>query len=378
MPQQERKWGESPWRPQRFAVQPLTASPVDVIVVGGGLTGVAAALRLARAGLRTVVLEAGRFGDGASGRTGGIVLEGTAWGPGEGVTRCVPELDQLVRDEALDCDLEIPGCWEIDHRDGAAAEQLPWRDGATTIRIVRTVAGGVVDPLALLAGLAQRAAAAGAILHEYARVTRIVADKSVAVEAAGITLRARYLVIATNAWTGALLPAIRPTRAALTFACATSALDASTLAAIGLNPGLPFYTVDLPYLWGRLTRERRLIMGAGLIWGSADELETLDVSSGEAAAVLEHLEARVRRLNPALHDVQIDRRWAGPIAIPDGQAPQIGRLAQASNIFVASGYAGHGVALSVAAGTLVACAIIEGASLPRWTDPAKQIGKAKD
>lgn len=356
-------------------MQPFKASPADVIVVGGGLTGAAAALRLARAGLHTILLEAGRFGDAASGRTGAIVLEGTAWGPREGASRCIPDLEQLVRDEGIDCDLEVTGCWEIEHGEGNDDCRLPWLDGETPIRIARTVAGGVIDPLALLAGLANRAAEAGARLHEHARVTHVVADGSPAVEVLGATLRARHLIIAANAWTGALLPAIRPTRAALTFACATAPLDAPTLAAIGLNPGLPFYTIDLPYLWGRLTRERRLIMGAGLLWGSADELEALDVRRGEAAAILEQLEARVRRLNSALRDVRIEYRWAGPIAIPDGQAPQIGRLAQAPNLFVASGYAGHGVALSVAAGTLVARAIIEDAPLPRWADPVKQDGK---
>ena len=162
----------------------------------------------------------------------------------------------------------------------------------------------------------------------------------------------------------------RPTRAALTYALATAPLNDRTLTAIGLGSGMPFYTIDLPYLWGRLTADRRLIMGAGLIWGSADELETLDINEGESRALLERLEARIRMLNPALEAVSVTHRWAGPIAIPDGQAPQIGRLAGASNIFVASGYAGHGVALSVTAGRLVARAIIEGASLPRWADPS--------
>ncbi|HTW87870.1 MAG TPA: FAD-dependent oxidoreductase [Candidatus Binataceae bacterium] len=373
MAEQLRRWGEQPWRAESFAVRPFKAEPADVIVVGGGLTGAAAALRLARAGLRTVLLEAGRFGDAASGRTGGIVLEGTAWGPREGANRCVPDLEKLVRDESIDCDLEVAGCWEIDHRKGS--DQLPWLDGETPIRIARIVAGGVVNPLALLAGLANRAAESGAMLHEHARVTRVLTDSSPAVEAAGVTLRTRHLVIAANAWTSALVPAIRPTRAALTFAIATAPLDTPTLAAIGLNPGLPFYTIDLPYLWGRLTRERRLIMGAGLLWGSADELEALDVCQGEAAAILERLETRVRRLNPALRDVRVEYRWAGPIAIPDGQAPQIGRLAGAPDIFVASGYAGHGVALSVTAGTLLARAIIEAAPLPRWAEPAKSGGK---
>lgn len=370
MPNAIRRWGDQPWQPRHFEVRPLDRAPAEVIVVGGGLTGAAAALFTARAGMRTILLEAGRFGDAASGRTGAIVLEGTAWGIREGASQCVPDLQRLVAAEAIDCDLEINGCWEIEHREGTGARRLPWRDGELPIRIARTVAGGVVDPVALLAGLANRAVAAGAMLHENARVTKIIAGETPAVEAAGFTFAARSLVIATNAWTGALLPAIRPTRAALTYALATAPLDESTLAAIALNPGLPFYTVDLPYLWGRLTVDRRLIMGAGLVWGSADELEALDVSEGESRAVLERLEARVRKLNPALGAIQITHRWAGPIAIPDGQAPQIGRLPGSSNIFIASGYAGHGVALSVTAGTLVARAIIEGASLPRWANPS--------
>jgi gamma-glutamylputrescine oxidase len=364
-----RRWGGQPWRPQRFAVQPLRGGSADAIVVGGGLTGAAAALFIARAGMRTILLEARRFGDAASGRTGGIVLEGTAWGARDGANRCVPDLQKVIADEAIDCDLEINGCWEIDHRkDGG--KRLPWRDGESPIRIVRTVAGGIVDPLAMLAGLANRAAAAGAILHEDARVTRVVAGESPAVEVAGVRLAARYVVIAANAWTPALVPGIRATRAALTYALATAPLEESTLAAIDLNLGLPFYTVDLPYLWGRLTADRQLIMGAGLVWGTADELESLDIDEGESRAVLDRLEARVRLLNPALASVRITHRWAGPIAIPDGQAPQIGRLSDASNIFVASGYAGHGVALSVTAGRLIARAIIEGTSVPRWADPS--------
>jgi glycine/D-amino acid oxidase-like deaminating enzyme len=374
MPARERLWGEPPWPPQSFRVHPLRGAPAETIVVGGGLTGAAAALWLARAGRRTLLLEAGRFGDGASGRTGGIVLEGTAWGARAGANRCVPELQRLVDTERIECALEIGGCWEIEHREGAGDDRLPWRDGASAIRIARRVAGGVVDPLALLAGLANRAADAGALLHQHARATRIVAGAKPSVEVGGLTLEAREVVVATNAWTGLLLPGIRPTRAALTFAIASAPLGDATLRAIGLDPPVPFYTIDLPYLWGRLTADRRLIMGAGLIWDDAGALETMDVSEGEGRAVLDRLEERVRRLHPALAEVRFEHRWAGPIAIPDGQAPQIGRLGAESNLFVASGYAGHGVALSVAAGTMVARAILEDAPLPEWSDPRLRRG----
>ena len=56
---------------------------VDVLVVGGGFTGLSAATHLAARGVRVAVLEAHRFGDGASGRNGGQLGTGQRWWPEE-------------------------------------------------------------------------------------------------------------------------------------------------------------------------------------------------------------------------------------------------------------------------------------------------------
>jgi len=74
----------------------------------------------------------------------------------------------------------------------------------------------------------------------------------------------------------------------------------------------------------------------------------------------------VRILNPALGEVRFSSRWAGPIAIPDGVVPLLGRLPNARSVIVAGGYAGQGVALSVRAGELVASAIVKNKPLPSW------------
>ena len=79
-------------------------------------------------GIRAVLFEAGLIGDGASGRTGGLVLEGTAAGILDRVEACVPGLKRLVDEEEIDCDLQLPGCWEITHKTGAPARKLPWSD----------------------------------------------------------------------------------------------------------------------------------------------------------------------------------------------------------------------------------------------------------
>ena len=368
----QRRWGEAPWRGEEVPTRPLESSVPDVAVVGGGFTGASTAYQLARRGLQVVLLEADRIGNGASGRTGGLVLEGTARGIREGVEACVPGLERVVRKARIDCKLRVDGCWEIAHRaarnEGSA---LPWRDGGSPISVANTVAGGTVEPMALLTGLARAAAGAGAVIHEHARVSRIVPGERAVVEVDGVDIRARLVVVALNAWTTALLPAVRPMQSALTIACATMVLEPQQLQEIGLAGGIPFYTIDTPYLWGRLVGDGRIVFGAGLAFGSPDELESLDLDVPEVRSQFTRLENRVRRLNPALKHVDFSARWAGPIAFTDDMRPILGRLPDAPQIFVAGAYAGHGVALSVKAGELIALAIAEDRPLPGWGSPVR-------
>ena len=62
----------------------------EAAVVGGGTAGLAAALHLARAGTETVLFEAGRLGEGATGRSDGQVLLAT----GEHPSRLVGQLGE--------------------------------------------------------------------------------------------------------------------------------------------------------------------------------------------------------------------------------------------------------------------------------------------
>ena len=362
-----RPWGEPPWpRMEVAAARPVETSAPEVAIIGGGFTGMSAAYYLARHGIRAVVLEAERLGDGASGRTGGIVLEGTARGIIEGADRCVPTLERLVREARINCDLRLPGCWEIEHSDDAKEGALPWKDAGHGVRIVRTVAGGTVEPMALLVGLATAAVDAGAIFHERARVRRLVIAPRPVLEVEGAVVQPRIVIVAVNAWTSYLLPSARQVQSALTFACATEPLSDSVLHDIGLGLAIPFYTVDTPYLWGRQTHDRRMIFGAGLVYRTPQELEQLELDAAEPAAALARLEARIRRLHPALSNKPITHRWAGPIGIPQGLEPLIGSLPRAPGILLAGGYAGHGVALSIRMGEYLAQNIVEGKPFPPW------------
>ena len=182
----------------------------------------------------------------------------------------------------------------------------------------------------------------------------------------GAAIAPRFVIVGVNAWMKPLLPNLPQLSSALTFACVTQSLDASTMREIGLAAGIPFYTLDLPYLWGRQLDNRQVMFGAGLFVAPPEELERADIETGEPAAILARLQARIRKLNPALSDVPFVAGWCGPIAFPHHHAPLIGHLPGSPSILFAGGYAGHGVALSVWAGEQMAAAIAQGASLPSW------------
>jgi gamma-glutamylputrescine oxidase len=361
-----RPWGEPLWRRRSVSAAEALPSAVDVAIVGAGLTGVSAAWHLARRGVRPILLEAGLFGDGASGRTGGIVLEGTAAGIREGAEDCVDSLARLVDELGIECDLRLPGCWEIEHRSSRGPDALPWNDGGLSIRVARTVKGGSVDPIALLTGLAEAAVGAGASIYEKTRVTDIILGPQPILEINEQTIRANHVIVAINAWTAALIPGLPRIHSALTFACATEPLGEMVLREIGLGARMPFYTVDTPYLWGRVVADDSLILGAGLAYEAPDSLERLAIDTHDPRTTLARLENRVGRLHPALAEVRIAAGWMGPIAFTDDGLPLLGRDPEAPAVLVAGAYAGHGVALGVHAGMLMARAVIDNAPLPKW------------
>lgn len=362
-------WGLPPWPRRHLESLPLRSSTPTVAIVGAGLTGLSAAYHLALRNIDCVVLEAGAIGDGASGRTGGLVLEGTAHGILEGTANCVAGLKSLVEREAIDCDLQLPGCWLIEHQPAAGIyASLPWTDDGHPIRIAGTVPGGKVEPFALLAGLAQRAVARGAIIHEYARVDRLRVAGTPLLVAGGYEIQPQWVVIAANAWIADLVEPRQALSSALTFVCRTQPFDEATLSAIGLEAGIPFYTLDFPYLWGRTCGDRSVVFGAGLTHGTPDRLEQAAIDTGEPAAALFRLERRVRSLHPALADVRLTERWCGPVAFTQDMRPLIGYAPTSRNVLIAGGYAGHGVALSVWAGELMAAIIAGERQPPSWGD----------
>jgi len=369
------KWGKSPWRWTSPGAHSKVPPRADFVIIGGGFSGLSAAAWLGRIAPRKkiVLLEADKIGSGASGRTGGMTLAETAGGDLPGLGDVLGGFSHILRELRIACDLLSHGAWEVGRKKGRKHSEISWTDSGR-LRVVDEVPGGTVDPGKLLGGLARAAAAAKVTILEGRAVTALKHGKETRVALGGIEIRAGSVLIATNAQSLELGGLQHRAVPKLTMAVATEPLSARVVKEIGMASRRPFYTVDLPYLWGRLTRHDRAIFGAGLItvrdW---EELHSLDVAAGQTAALLEGLKVRVRSLHPALRSVKFSHAWGGPILLTEKARPiftrvRMGKARARRTVIYLGGYNGHGVALSVYLGRWAAEAMLGKRRLPEWND----------
>ncbi len=373
-------WGRPPWqidfRPRSRSLPRAT----DYAIVGGGFTGLAAAAWLRHlAPKKTVsILEARRIGAGSSGRTGGIALGETAAGDLPGLGDVLGGLPEILGALRVDCEFEAGGVYELTHRPGAkrrSAKGAPifWAD-AGGLRVAEEVPGGSVNPGKLVSGLGRAAQRLGAIIFENAPVEKIEYGELVELVVNGRVIRAAQVLVATNAMSLELSGLAERAEPKFTLAVATRPLTTGQLEALGLGMRRPFYTVDLPYLWGRVLATNSVIFGSGLVhlkdWR---ELEEISMGEGEAGELARRLKGRVRRLHPVLGEVEFSHTWGGPMLIGEGWRPVFARHPRTGNVLVLGAYSGHGVALSVYLGRWAAEVMAVGRELPRWNERREPI-----
>src|SRR5579862_4505148 len=361
-------WGAPPWHID-FTVRTKPVPPsVDFAIVGGGFTGLAAAAWLRRLAPEksVAVFEADRIGAGASGRTGGMALAESAAGDLPGLGNVLGGLERILAELDIDCDLSLPGALEIGRGKGLAHSPIQWNDSGT-LRVMKKVPGGTLDPGKLVAGLARAADACGATILEGRPVTQIEWQQRTVGHAGGSQCSAGKILFATNALALELTALAGRAEPKLTLAVLTEPMNEKRLEAIGLAGGNPFYTVDLPYLWGRCRRDGSVIFGAGLV--DADDsrdLRQIDITTGGARNLFESIERRIHNLHPELREIGITHRWGGPILFRENWRPVFMPHPQSRNAIVLGAYAGHGVALSAYLGAWAAEALLGRRKLPSW------------
>jgi glycine/D-amino acid oxidase-like deaminating enzyme len=366
-------WGNSPWSIDFQPVRAAMPAETDFAVVGGGFSGLSAAAWLRRfAPEKTVVLfESALVGAGSSGHTGGMVLADTAAGdlPGLGdvLTGFISILDELQ----VDCDLALPGVYEIGRSGGLPDSPISWSDSGL-VRAMKQVPGGMIDPGKMVSGLAHAAEKIGAQIFENVSVDEIDFTNPVLLRFHGGQLRARKVLLATNGMSLDLSGLAGSGQTKFTLAVATESLNSEQLKSLGLASEKPFYTIDFPYLWGRILRSGGVVFGGGLVhMNDWRELLSLDIGSGQAAELIMRLESRVRGLHPALQNVRFENRWGGPILIANQWRPVFAQHPRSPHTVVLGGYSGHGVAQSVYLGRWAAEVLCGKRSLPEWNAAAE-------
>jgi glycine/D-amino acid oxidase-like deaminating enzyme len=361
-------WGNPPWTIDFDSTARALPSEADFAIVGGGFGGLSAAARLRQVhpDKTTVVFEADSVGAGSSGYTGGMTLAESAAGDLPGLGDVLEGFVEIQHDLKIECDLKLPGVWELGRKKVKKDSPISWNDSGT-LGVVNDAPGGTVDPGKLLSGLAQTSQRLGAVIFEHARVEKISYEPPLELEVSGKRIRAGQVLIATNAESLELSDLSGGAEPKFTLALATAPLTDAQLTEVGLSTHQPFYTVDMPYLWGRSLHGNQVIFGSGLVhlehWS---ELLNLNISSGEAAGLMRLLESRVRSLHPMLENVQFTNRWGGPILIADQMTPVFRHHLKSKNIVVLGGYSGHGVALSVYLGRWAADVLAGKRKLPSW------------
>ncbi len=363
------RWGNSPWSLDFQPAQKSIPSEADFAVVGAGFSGLSAAswLRKYAPDKSVVVFESTEIGAGSSGHTGGMVLAETAAGDLPGLGDVLGGFSAILKELDVNCDLKMPGVFEIGRTGGLPDSPISWSDSGR-VRAVNHVPGGMIDPGKMVSGLARAAERSGAQILENTSIEEIAFGDSVCLRFSGGQLCARKVLIATNGMSLELSNLTSRAETRFTLAVATEPLSAGQLESVGLASEKPFYTVDFPYLWGRILRSGGVVFGCGLVsmedWR---ELLSLDIGVGKPAELIARLESRIRGLHPALQNVGFTNRWGGPILIANEWRPVFAQHPRSPNAVVLGAFSGHGVAQSAYLGRWAAEVLCERKSLPDWS-----------
>jgi len=358
------------------------AQQADVCVIGGGFTGLSAALSLAEKGLDVVLLEAERVGFGASGRCGGLVGSGQRMDVLEleeafGLERArllwdlaelaKAEIRHRVEKHEIDCDLQngqLVGVhkkhylgWAQELVDALATRyDYPFCEALDTAASKARVATDsflesfydphamVLHPLNFALGLARAAEDAGVRIYERSRVTEYSRTDPALIETAEGSVKASFIVLACNGYLEKLESRVaRKIMPINNFMIATEPLGAERAHEL-ISGRFGVHDTRFVVDYFRLSADHRLLFGGG---------------ENYRYHFPRDIEGFVRkymlRLFPQLSDVAIDYAWGGTLSVTVNRLPYLTRLQP--NVYSAAGFSGHGISTATFSGKVIAEAI---------------------
>jgi len=354
----------------------------DVCVIGGGFTGLSAALNLAELGKSVVLLEAERIGFGASGRCGGLVGSGQRMDVIEaeaqfGVERSrqLWNFAELAKDEIrnrvakhdISCDLQngqfvgvhkksylgwarkladvlterydYPFCRAVDAEEAQAyVATNDYLEGFYDPEAL------TIHPLNYTLGLARAAEKVGVQIFENSRVTTYSQTDPAIVKTATGQVKASFIVLACNGYLGNLEPRsagkIMPIN---NFMIATEPLGAERAREL-ISGRFGVHDTRFVVNYYRLSDDHRLLFGGGE-----------NYRPGFPRDIGKFVRPCMLKVFPQLKDVGIEYAWGGTLSVTVNRLPHLGRLDP--NVYFGQGYSGHGISTANFAGKVIAEAI---------------------
>ena len=380
-------WHDTVEMPSGHDQNPLPEK-IDVAVIGGGYTGLTAALTLAKRGVSVAVLEAETIGWGASSRNGGMVLTGLKIPMQTAIKRyghdfarrlfqcsldSIDTVENTCAEEEIDCGFARTGhlltANKPKHFDLLAEEvEFMIKEFNHAVRLVpreeqrkeigsNLYYGGLVDevsaglnPAQYVASLAGAAEKAGATLHARARVSKLERrEKRFLVETGRGSLSAENVFVATNGYTDASTPELhRKIMPIGSFIIATEPLSDELAHELSPCNRMIFdFKHFLNYF--RLSDDNRMIFG-----GRAAFFPENKRTVRQSADILRR---EMIEVYPQLRDAKVEYAWGGTLGFAFDLMTHVGKI---GGLYYALGYAGHGVAMGTYLGKTVAEAMLDG------------------
>jgi gamma-glutamylputrescine oxidase len=363
------------WRetPPEF---PALAGPIDaeIAIVGGGITGVTLAYTLAQQGAAVAVLESDRIAGAASGRNAGFLLAAPAepyreniamWGREAARAnlmigrRSHQRIRELVESLDLDCGYRANGSLRLARTEEEAEDQrasLPdlHADGFKMLETrvdgvvpagcedrfsaaFVTAEDGEIDPVRFLHGVAAAAVRHGARLYEKSPVTLARWSAGLwTVHTPDGEVRARTVVIASNAYAPRLVPALTPL-----IAPRRGQMLATAPLGREISPR-PTYA-HWGYRYWRQLPDTRLLIGG---WRDLDPDGEVGFEARPTESIQSAIEGGLAELVPG--GVAIEHRWAGIMGFARDGRPLVGWLDPEHHVAICAGYTGHGMGMAAA------------------------------
>jgi gamma-glutamylputrescine oxidase len=352
----------------------------DVAIVGGGLTGLSAAIELADRGLSVRLLEAREVGFGASGRNGGQAIHGLACDQAEieaqlGLDEArrifgmsIEALD-LIRQRCarfgIDCDWRdgylgvatsagkaralLAGADHLEHAYGypmqriAQADVRQWIDSPRYCAAVHDPRSGHLHPLKYTLGLAAAAAGLGVVIHEGTAVTGLTPGARPVLHTARGRITAGQVLLAGNVYLQGIAPALESRIMPVgTYIVASAPVD-EALARQLIPSGAAVCDNNVVLDYFRFSADHRMVYGGRVSYSTATPMHLAD-----------SMRQRMAGTFPQLAGTPVTHAWGGFVDISMNRAPDFGRLSGCPQVYYLQGFSGHGLALTGLAGRVVA------------------------